>query len=153
MDSGLAKCSLSPRIELIASPGYSDTAEPEVGLLETIDARELARMQREHPTCEHWAGDYERVCRSTIAAEGSRLDFVIDDLNAIDRLFAFLGISTTFGLVSRARPRGNLAGDPREEEGRHVGRPPLGGQSGTGAGREERIRRVTSTAAAWRDAR
>jgi len=64
----------------------------------------LAWFHAEEPTREEFAERSAADLRRMIYAESSLTGFVLADLNGIDALFAFLGISTAFGLVKRASP-------------------------------------------------
>lgn len=62
----------------------------------------LAWVHAEEPTPEEFTARSAADLRRMIYAESSLTGFVLADLNGIDALFAFFGISTAFGLVKRA---------------------------------------------------
>ena len=62
----------------------------------------LAWFHAEEPTREEFAERSAADLRRMIYAESSLVGFVLADLNGIDALFAFFGISTAFGLVRRS---------------------------------------------------
>jgi hypothetical protein len=86
-----------------AASSLVGVTEKELLMFQEYDAPVLVAIQEEGMTIEGWRIRGAEVMRADVAEEGSLLDFVIADLNAIDLLFALLGISTAFGLVHKAR--------------------------------------------------
>jgi hypothetical protein len=87
---------------------YTDAPEParvdEVELAD-FDAWQrpvLVRFTTDPPTFEEWQERAIADARASLSSELSLASAVVEDLGPIDLIFAFLAISTAFGLVQRA---------------------------------------------------
>jgi hypothetical protein len=88
----------------------SDDGEPpadeEVAWFRSEVAPMLEWFHAEQPTPEEFADYAAADMRAQIYADSSLASLVLTDLEPVDALFVFFGLSTAFGLVKRAgRPR------------------------------------------------
>lgn len=86
-----------------AEPGREQIPAEELDSFLAYMAPRLEWMQSEKPTPEEFRARAESDLHELVYAEANLPALVLADLNHYDALFAFLGISTAFGLVMRAK--------------------------------------------------
>jgi len=96
-------------IEFIATHGYSVDSDPlnvtegEIEAFREFTIPQLGDITVGRLDHEQWRQNLIEEYRGFLQEEGSIVTFVIDDLTGFDLLFAFLGVSTAFGLVPRRK--------------------------------------------------
>lgn len=90
-------------------PGQESIAAEELDSFLAHMAPRLEWMQSAKPTSAEFRARSASDLRTMVYADSGLTELVLDDLNLFDALFAFLGISTAFGLVMRSK-----AGPSRE---------------------------------------
>jgi len=79
-----------------------DIGQEDLALFHEHSAPFLVDFERERPSFELWRDQVDSESRAAFESEFSLTAAVFDEFNAIDLVFAFLAVSTAFGLVSRA---------------------------------------------------
>ncbi len=90
------------------TPG--EVTDEDVAGFRRHSAPTLEWLHAEQPSFAAWQDRYFENMRQTYEAEFSLASTVIDNLTAIDLIFAFLAVSTAFGMINRA---GRDAGEDR----------------------------------------
>ena len=85
-------------------PGREPIPDEDLDYFLARMAPRLQWMQTEKPSPDEFRARSESDLRAMVYAESSLPELVLADLNHFDALFAFLGISTAFGLVMRNKP-------------------------------------------------
>ena len=62
----------------------------------------LERFSKDQPNFEQWQEQSFQEYRAEFEDEFNLASLVVEDLNAIDLIFAFLAVSTAYGMITRA---------------------------------------------------
>lgn len=113
--AGFAALSVPPTKEevriYIADRGYGDVGasdsvtDEDVEIFHAEWAPELRAFNQRQPSFEQWQDD----ALAALGDEEAATSMVMDELSAIDLIFALLGVTTAFGLVMSATRRDGLA--------------------------------------------
>jgi hypothetical protein len=96
-------------------PGKEPIPDEQLDFFLASMAPRLQWIQTEKPSPDEFRARSESDLRAMVYAEASLPELVAEDLNLIDALFVFLGISTAFGLVMRNKADAS-GGPPTPEQ-------------------------------------
>lgn len=80
-----------------------NVTDEELDFFRTYSIPPINEFLAENPSYERWRDETSQAIRDDFGSEVSLFSAVADNIDVIDLIFAFLGVSTAYGLVNRGR--------------------------------------------------